>query len=137
LHAFLRRLRVIRDPRIGGIERSDFFSRKRTTASASSRFAGSVSKSAARRAPGVGQNRNHVLGARPDAAERAFNRRPHRSAVPQICLHQVGYHRARRKFPRCCISTIRPVSAARPANTRSAAISQASVVGERVWMWKP
>src|ERR1019366_7579326 len=50
----------------------------------------------------VGKDRDHVARPPADAAERAFNRLPHRPPVEQIRFHQIGYHGAGSQFPRRC-----------------------------------
>src|SRR5271155_370653 len=111
-----------------GSKGSDFFSRKRTTASASSRLGGSVSKSSR-------TTRTEVSG-RIAITSRDFPPTllnelsiACRMALPSRRFASIksGTTAPGASSRADDISTIRPVSAARPASTRSAAISQASV----------
>ncbi len=77
----------------------DFFSRNRTTASASSRFVGSVSKSRSTTRTAVSGRIAITSRERPaDAAERTLNGLPDGGTIAQICFHQIGHDGTRRQF---------------------------------------
>ena len=105
---------------------SDFFRRKRTTASASSRLEGRVSKSSSTTRTTVSGRMAITSRERPAMPPKALSMAC-RTADPS---RRLGSTRSGTRVPGASslveqTSTMRPASADRPASTRSAAISQA------------